>query len=249
MTNIGSPLSRPMTKRLLIAVASCLVALAAHGTAQQPDVIVFEGQTYKLHSNPLEDYFAAHPDQRHPSEPPEDGPYTSSTGLWRGYVATLGFEDGVLVLRGLETLNPRGLQDDEPRMVSSIDRYFPDAQSRICDWFSGLLVLPHGELRSYVHLGYGSIYEFQTLLRIRSGQVVDRADFTYDEYLKYKRRLFALFMETPEYQRAFEFYRQVDEEAIEKSEVDVDEINQFIFDGGGWDRFVDLEFTQPSQAK
>lgn len=238
-----------MTKRLLVAVASCLVALAAHGTAQQPDVIVFEGQTYKLHSNPLEGYFAAHPDKRHPSEPPEDGSYVSSTGLWRGYVATFGFEDGVLVLRGFETLNPRGLEDDEPSMVSSLDRYFPDAQSRICDWFSGLLVLPHGELRSYVHLGYGSIYEFQTLLRIRNGQAVDRTDFTYDEYLNYKRRLFALFMETLEYQRAIEFYRQVDEEIIEETELDVDEINQFIFDGGGWERFVDLEFAQTSQAK
>jgi hypothetical protein len=249
MTNIGTRLSRPMTKRPLIAVASCLVALAAHGTAQQPDVVVFEGQTYKLHSNPLEDYFVAHPDNPHPSEPPEDGPYVSSTALWRGYVATFGFEDGVLVLRGLETLSPRGMEEDEPRMVSSVDRYFPDAQSRICDWFSGLLVLPHGELRSYVHLGYGSIYEFQTLLRIRNGQVVDRADFTYDEYLNYKRRLFALYMETPEYQRAFEFYRQADEEVMEESEVDVDETNQFIFDGGGWERFVDLEFAQTSQAK
>lgn len=238
-----------MTKHLLIAIASCVVSLAAHGTAQQPDVIVYEGQTYKLHSNPLEGYFAAHPDKRHPSEPPEEGSYTLSTSLSRGYVATFGFEDGVLVLRDLETLDLRGWEDDEPKMISSIDQFFPGAQSRICDWFSGLLVLPHGELQAYVHLGYGSIYEVQTLLRIENGEVVDRTNLTYNEYLNYKRRLFALFMETPEYQRAIEFYRQVDEKAIEETEVDVDEINQFIFDGGGWERFVDLEFPQVSQAK
>lgn len=238
-----------MSKRLLIAVVTSLFALAALGTAQQSDVIVFEGQTYNLHSNPLEAYFAAHPEKRHPSEPAEDEPYMSSTSLWRGYVATFGFEDEMLVLRDLETLNPKGMEHGVPRMLSSINEIFPNAQSRICDWYSGLLILPHGELRSYVHLGYGSIYEFQTLLRIKNGRVVDRADLTFDEYVNYKRRLFALFMETPEYQRVFEFYRQVDEDVTGESEVDVDEINQFIFDGGGWERSVDLEFPETSQAK
>jgi hypothetical protein len=234
-----------MGARSIITVLWLVLAAAASGTAQYPDKIVVDGETYKLHTNPLEGYFEANPDKRHPREPPETGNHKMSTALWRGYVATFGFDDDTLVLLELETLNPLARHDnDEPEFVSSIDKYFPDAESRICDWYSGLLVLPHGDLEHYVHLGYGSIYEHQLLLRVVDGRIVDRAEMTRDEFLDYKRQLFALFMKTPEYKEAVAFYHQVDEELGDEHEPDIEFTNQFLFDGGGWERFVELEFPR-----
>lgn len=48
-----------------------------------------------------------------------------------------------------------------------------DDEGRVrADWFSGELRIPRGEMRQYVHGGYGSEYERDRLIMVDQGRVV-----------------------------------------------------------------------------
>jgi len=38
-------------------------------------------------------------------------------------------------------------------------------------WFSGILRIPRGELLCYIHMGFGSVYERELLIKIVKGEV------------------------------------------------------------------------------
>ena len=42
----------------------------------------------------------------------------------------------------------------------------------LADWFSGTLRMPEGKLLQYVHIGYGSVYEREITLEVRSGKII-----------------------------------------------------------------------------
>ncbi|SDG17896.1 hypothetical protein SAMN04244550_03550 [Rhodobacter capsulatus] len=42
-------------------------------------------------------------------------------------------------------------------------------------WYSGTLRIPQGELLDYVHMGYGSTYDWDLLLEVQSGVVVSKS--------------------------------------------------------------------------
>ncbi len=69
-------------KSVTILLLTLLTSLSVFATAQHPDYIIYKGKEYSMHSNPMEEYFEKYPDKR-----PKGG--IMSTGLWRGYIATL----------------------------------------------------------------------------------------------------------------------------------------------------------------
>jgi hypothetical protein len=79
-----------------------------------------------------------------------------STGCWRGYIGTWELEEGRLYLVDITGLFQ--LVGDDPLPA---------------DWVTGVLRIPHGDLLQYIHMGFGSIYEFETHLKIENGVVVD----------------------------------------------------------------------------
>lgn len=40
------------------------------------------------------------------------------------------------------------------------------------DWFSGELRIPDGKMIKYVHMGYGSAYEREIILKVEAGKVI-----------------------------------------------------------------------------
>ena len=74
-----------ITIRAVIGIGLlCLLPASALSTGQQPDVIIYNGKTYALFANPLEEFYK---DQE--SRPLfRVKPHVVSTGNWRGYVAT-----------------------------------------------------------------------------------------------------------------------------------------------------------------
>ena len=76
-----------MRFKLLLTLLALLATTTASGTAQAPDKLVLDGETYSLNTNPLESYFGKHP-ERHPREAEDGDQVVLSTGLWRGYIAT-----------------------------------------------------------------------------------------------------------------------------------------------------------------
>jgi hypothetical protein len=133
-------------------------------TAQRPDTILHNGQTYPLHTEPLEAFFKAgnpRPSFRAPH-----------TGLWRGYVATWKIEAETLYLVDLEAWLG-DISGAGPLTQAGIEILFPDFPGQVAaDWYSGVLRTQVGELLQYVHMGYESIYEQELLLTVENGRLL-----------------------------------------------------------------------------
>ncbi len=131
-------------------------------TAQHPDYLVYQGETFPMFSNPLESFF----DEKNP-RPNHLFPFLS-TACWRGYIATWKIEDRQLYLIKLRDCAPTSEAQEIP--LSSV---FPGQKGPIkADWYSGTLQIPQGKQLLYVHMGYGSVYEKELSLTIESGKVV-----------------------------------------------------------------------------
>ena len=79
-----------------------------------------------------------------------------STACWRRYVATWELKDGCFYLVAVHGVY--GMTGSEPIFA---------------DWFTGVLRIPSGKLLHYVHMGFGSVYEFETHLKIERGIVIE----------------------------------------------------------------------------
>lgn len=150
----------------LILTLLLFIALSnnACATAQMPDLLIYEGKTVGIFSNPLESYF----DKNHPR--PNELFEVSCTASWRGYLATWEIKDGFLYLLKLA----EGGCDEKAAEIP-LAKVLPNQKPPIkATWFSGVLTIPQGEQLEYVHMGYGSIYEKELHLTIKDGKLVDK---------------------------------------------------------------------------
>ena len=135
----------------------------AVATAQFPDLLVYEGETVGIFSNPLESYF----DDNHPR--PNDVFKYSCTANWRGYLASWEIKEGFLYLIKLVD---GSCSEDAPEIP--LKKIFPKQKAPIkAVWFSGVLKIPQGEQLRYVHMGYGSVYEKELHLVIENGKLIE----------------------------------------------------------------------------
>lgn len=90
----------------------------------------------------------------------------NSSALWRGYIGRWEIVDGQLFLIGLDGT----LEDGAKATLSTV---FPNASDRVLAyWYSGTLRIPKGRRLKYVHMGYGSIFEYDLFLEVLQGHVV-----------------------------------------------------------------------------
>lgn len=82
--------------------------------------------------------------------------FIHSTACWRGYIGTWELKDGKFYL----------VRINGKYKVKSSEPVF-------ADWVTAVLRIPDGEMLHYVHMGFGSVYEFETHLKIENGIVVD----------------------------------------------------------------------------
>lgn len=177
----------------LLLLVSVLTVLA---TAQRPDKIIYQGKEYALHTNPMEAYFEKHPDRM-----PKTGP--RSTNLWRGYVASFAVTNGLLQLRDIEIMVRVEKEDggSDYGFESVIKDVCPEGKPLVIDWFSGILVLPYGDLKSYVHMGYASTYESYILLEVNEAKIGKEKRLSAEEYETFRDRQFKAFKNTDEYKK------------------------------------------------
>lgn len=131
-------------------------------TAQIPDYLIYNGETYPIFNNPLESSF----NQKNPR------PYhlfvRTCTACWRGYVATWKIENGFLYLHKIV----EGTCASKPAEIT-LSILFPNRKEPVrADWFTGTLRIPQGKQLRYIHMGYGSVYEKEVLLFIQAGQLI-----------------------------------------------------------------------------
>ena len=202
-----------MKALIVIMLMGAVAASSASATAQIPDKIVYEGETYSLHSNPMEAFFAKNPDRK-----PEGG--SISSALWRGYRAIFGFQADRLVVKDVEievlvededSLPPYSLTTFEWK--SAVDDVVPKGETLFVDWFTGILILPQGELVEYVHGGYESVYSDYILLEVKEGKLVGSHAFGHEqfrEFRSFKRRRIRAYQGTADYSRQLEKLRSMD---------------------------------------
>ena len=191
--------------KIIVTITLCLLATVDSliATAQIPDVIIYDGKGYNLHNNPMELYFKEFPGKRPKCD-------VVSTALWRGYVATFEFEQDCLFLKDIKVeviLNEEGKEDHFYEFKSVIDQIIPNGEKLKIKWFSGILVLPHGELVNYVHMGYESSYSNYTLLEVSSGKLTGKREYKIQEYEAFKERQFEAYQRTEEYKLQLEEFK------------------------------------------
>jgi len=150
-----------------------LFASAVFASEQFPDLIIFNGQQFKMHNFPLKTYFDIHPNRR-----PRNAGTVSA--LWRGYRATFEIINNELILIDIEVM--RLFRDD---FRSVFRRRFRNRMK--VDTFTGNLNLIDGEM-TWLFIGFTPIYENYVVLEIVNGNLIAVHTMTAYEYLQSRIR-------------------------------------------------------------
>ena len=190
---------KKLTILVLIFISSYIFA-----TAQYPDLLIYKGKKYKLHTNPLEKYFKEYPKQR-----PKDG--LKTTASYRGYIAEFEINNKNLELRDLKietsfqkwkSIKKEFLINYKKTKKLNKKKSSNNKELKL-DWFSGILIIPYGKRLNYVHMGYASTYENYILLEIQKGKLTKQKDLKVKEYELFKKVQFSKFKKTEEYKKVF----------------------------------------------
>lgn len=189
-----------MRTTVLVLVLLFTAVSSSFATAQAGDILIFQGERYRIFTNPMEVYFAEHPEKRPQSN-------LQSSGLWRGYVATFEIVDSTLNLADIKVEMWRKSERDtgqatETYWISVKDDLAPVGETFALDWYTGLLVIPQGEIVEYVHMDYASLYRNYILLEIRDGKLIRVRKCNYWQYARFRKRQFQAFKRTEEYKEA-----------------------------------------------
>ena len=164
-----------MMQRILLGII-CVLTLspATFATGQAPDRLIYKGKTFDLFSNPLESFYKNEKDRPVFRVAPD---VLSSSGNWRGYVATWEVRGGLLYLTGIDAWICT-FQEYAARKCRKADlkdlfgeKY---AEGRVlADWVTEELRVPDGRMLEYVHMGYGSVYEKELTFSVEAGKVAN----------------------------------------------------------------------------
>lgn len=87
----------------------------------------------------------------------ETSSFIYSTACWRAYLATWELKNGLFYLRNVT------------------GRFRPAFnQPILADWFTGVLRVKSGEELCYVHMGFGTVTEYETHIAIEAGREIGR---------------------------------------------------------------------------
>jgi hypothetical protein len=162
-------------------------------TAQVPDTIKFKEKEFALNSTPLESYFEKYPKKKPKSD-------VMSTANWRGYIATFEILKDEFYVTDIEiTINDKSDSSDPYKQKSVFKEVFPEASKVKLDWYNGILILPYGKLRNYVHMGFASTYSKYWLLEIKNGVLTEARNYNYKKFAQFKKRQFDKFKKTQGY--------------------------------------------------
>lgn len=183
------------TKKIFII--TCIIILGLNkinATAQAPDYLILENDTLKLHCNPLEAYLEKNPI-------PKNTITTVSSGLWRGYIAYFKIQNNKLIVENIYKLDYyKDIQgNNRERLISIYDIVFKEIKDFECNFYSGVLICPRGELIDYVHMGYSSVYENYSLFEIKEGNYVKEVHLSNKEFIDLKLKHFQKYKESEEY--------------------------------------------------
>ena len=109
-------------------------------TLQIAERMIYNGQEYQLHTEPLKSYLYEHPIKR-------PGPtHSFCTACWRGYVGHWAIEDDKLYLVELDSF--------EIPHRNALDDLFPDQEKVFAEWFSGTIHTTLDDMYMYLEFKF-----------------------------------------------------------------------------------------------
>ena len=168
-------------------------------TAQSMEILVFNGESLSMASEPLSQYFQKNNISIRP--------VFQNTSCWRGYFGEweiigdklfltklqgraylldkIKYQEKKSELRrkmkaGIITTQEYGQQLQKLRKSClndteyTLEKFFPGQEKVFAEWFSGTITVPQGNLLQYIHAGYASIYEKSLLLELDAGVLINQ---------------------------------------------------------------------------
>ena len=138
-------------------------------TRQKRDILTYNGRTYALNHNVFKSYFTANPERT-----PKKVGFESD--LLRGYYSEFKIVDGQLIAVDIRVNIDFDRESGNMISKSVIEEAFPDA--KICEWFSGTLILyssPPDNNGEYHYLR----------MEIANGNLEEVLPISYQEYLDF----------------------------------------------------------------
>lgn len=136
-----------------------LFPLTGLATSQIGDLLIYQGDTLLLHTNPLEQYLNSKTERAINDFPLE----WTSTACYRGYKATWLLSNDSLYLICLQ----KGCFSGTPEFFNLKQEF--GANRVFARWFTGKGIVPKGKLLRYVHSGYDSYFEKELVLTFNKG--------------------------------------------------------------------------------
>jgi hypothetical protein len=127
-------------------------------TAQISDILIYKNEELCIASEPLSDYLAK-VKLPHKLVAP-------NTACWRGYYAKWAIDNKKLFL-----IKWQGYILDYQKV--DIQYIFPGEEVVFAKWYTGEIRIGMGDLVSYVHGGYASVYEGDMFLIFENGELVN----------------------------------------------------------------------------
>lgn len=130
-------------------------------TAQVAERFIYGGKEIALFTNPLSLYLSQ-------AGIAFVSPHTAN---WRGYVGSWEIIEsaGVERLYLVELAAHKSYEE-----IIGLSDLFPGRDKVFAHWFTGELRCPQGAQLEYMHMGYGSIYEYDLLLEFKQGILVGK---------------------------------------------------------------------------
>lgn len=146
-----------------------------YATAQEPEILIYRGETNQMYSTPLESYFTTNNPRPVVWKQAQKAIFNS--GCWRRYIGTWAIRDEMLFLDALQFPGcpPVSVVENgrTNTYLSPLPLLLPGKDLPFkADWFNGVLRLPEGRELQYVHMGFGSIYERDHFIKLEKGKVV-----------------------------------------------------------------------------
>ncbi len=170
-------------KRIILLLLA-FFPLLGWATAQSGDILIWEGDTLTMFSNPLEQRDDIEELRKNLSMQPDFDNW--HTACWRGYVAEWTLTDNELYLTNIyNCYHYRGGVKADLAALFGQDKLV-DGRLR-ADWVTEELFTAEGECLYNFYIGYSAIYEKETALDIQKGKLVNYT--IYDNSKTYKSKL------------------------------------------------------------
>jgi hypothetical protein len=132
-------------------------------TAQFSESILYNGKKLPMYTNPLSSYLTQTGIQF----------LSPNTANWRGYIGTWEIKGNAETGERLYLVKLAAHKSYEE--ILSLKDVFPESPNGVfAHWYSGTIRIPQGAQIKYVHMGYGSVYEYELYIEFNRGILINK---------------------------------------------------------------------------